>query len=182
MRMRYSLPDVLAHPRGVSLRDVGKSQSNCLDDEVVHAQLCTLILFGKRLVEDFPKLENFAHINIDGEIVVRSIAFSLSETRADRTPHVCQRNIGVFRSSDSGLRSRYADTLCGGFELLDVLAENPSVGAGALDLRERDAAFKGNLLGDGSSEDDIPGGKLGLGGGGGWFGFGLFLGRLLGFR
>ena len=111
---------------------------------------------------------------------MRSIAFGFSETRADRTPHVCQRNIGVFRSSDSGLGSRYADTLRGGFELLDVLTEDPSVGAGALDLRERNPAFKGNLLGDGSSEDDIPGRKLGLGRGGGWFG--LFLGCLLGFR
>ena len=178
--MRHPLSDVFAHPRGVSLRDVGKSQSNRLNNEVIHAQLGTLILFSKRLVEDFSKLEDLAHVDVDSEVVVGSIAFGLSETRADRTPHVCQRNISVFRGSDSGLRSGCADTLRGGFELLDVLTEDPSVGASALDLRERNATFKGNLLSNGSSEDNAPGGKLSLGRG--RFGFWLFLGRLLGFR
>jgi hypothetical protein len=178
--MRYPLSDVLAHPRGVSLRDVGKSQSNSLNDEVVHAQLGTLIFFGERSIEDFPKLDDFAHIDVDGEVIVRPIAFGLSETGANCTPHVCQRTIGVSRSSDSRLGSGYADTLCGGFELLDVLTEDPSVRAGTLDLRERNSAFKGDLLGNGSSKDDVPGGKLSLGRGGS--GFGLFLRRLPRFR
>jgi hypothetical protein len=169
----YVLPDVFAHPRSICFGDVGKRQSDCLDNEVIHTQLSTLVLLSKRLVENFPKLDNFTHINANGEVVVWSIAFSFSETRTDRTPHIRQRGVSEFRSRSDRLRSGRANALRGRFKLFDIFADNPSVGTGTLDLGKRNTTFKSDLLGNRGGEDDVSSLKFGLGRSGG--GLGLFL-------
>ena len=91
--MEHIPSDVPAHPRSISL---SKVRSNHLNNEVIHTQPGTLVFASERLVEDLPELQDFAHIDIDGEVVVGSIVFGLGPVRREQiTRLVRQRNVGV---------------------------------------------------------------------------------------
>lgn len=155
-----ALSDRLAEPCSVRLGDLCKGESGGLDDEIVDREFGALL--REALVEDLAQLEDLAHVDVDGEVVMRQLLLALGEALANHAAHIRYGRVDVVgaRLCRRAACSRGSLWL----ELFDVLLDYAAAWAGALDFGERDAALESDALCDGRREDAVAGREVVLDG------------------
>lgn len=129
-------------PGGVDGGDLGAGDGAGFDEEVIEAEL---VGAGGGGVERLPELEELGDGEGGGDEVVRVLVHGLGEAVGDRFAHRGGGDVFVGGGRSGGAGGG------GGLEFLDVGSGDASAGAGALDLGNGDALFKGEGFGGGAS-------------------------------
>src|SRR6266852_2127022 len=161
--MQHELPIFVGT---IDLWKLLQCQSTSLDDQVVNADLDTLLL-RESYIEFLAKFQSFRHIDLVANVEMRNSLLRLRQTACDcllhrRKRHDLRVRHRYFRDTDSGCSHRLRlRCCCGGYctlfnEVLNIVAHNTTTRSSTLHLEQINTVFFGHASSQRGCFDKYP--------------------------